>query len=386
VISDDLRKIIDDDDGLLDTPIKPTAQTEDDRLLNSFLEINSFYEENGREPDVATSDIIERRLYSRLEGIRSDPSKIALLKQHDKYDLLRPTTTPSSIDDIINDDDLGLLGDDTGILTIKNLPKTISKPDYVGRQRRCEDFENFESKFIACHEDIRSGKRQIVEFHHQKQIVEGTYFVLRGVLVYVDQVGEKTTSANGLDDARLRLVYENGTESDILLLSFAKALFLDGRLVTEHEDKLLDNFKGVDKEDEESGYVYVLSSLSDKPEIANMHNLYKIGFSTRSVEERIKNSSQDPTYLMAPVKIIATYKCYNMNTQKFEHLLHRVFSKARLDLHVTGLDNENYVPDEWFVVPIEVIDQAVSLIISDEILNYEYDSLNSKLVSKRLEP
>lgn len=157
-------------------------------------------------------------------------------------------------------------------------------------------------------------------------------------------------------------------------------------MVTEHEDKLLDNFKGVDKEDEESGYVYVLSSLSDKPEIANMHNLYKIGFSTRSVEERIKNSSQDPTYLMAPVKIIATYKCYNMNTQKFEHLLHRVFSKARLDLHVTGLDNENYVPDEWFVVPIEVIDQAVSLIISDEILNYEYDSLNSKLVSKRLEP
>ncbi len=386
MISDDLKKILDGDDGLLDTPIKPTAQTEDDRLLNSFLEINSFYEENDREPNVATSDITERRLYSRLEGIRSDPSKIALLKQHDKHDLLIPTTTPSSIDEIISDDDLGLLGDDTGILTIKNLPKTISKPDYVGRQRRCEDFEKFEPKFIACHEDIRSGKRQIVEFHHQKQIVEGTYFVLRGVLVYVDQVGEKTTSANGLDDARLRLIYENGTESDILLLSFAKALFLDGRLVTEHEDKLLDNFKGVDKEDEESGYIYVLSSLSDKPEIANMHNLYKIGFSTRSVEERIKNSSQDPTYLMAPVKIIATYKCYNMNTQKFEHLLHRVFSKARLDLHVTGLDNENYVPDEWFVVPIEVIDQAVSLIISDEILNYEYDSLNSKLASKRLEP
>lgn len=382
MISDDLKRILDEDDGLLDTPIKPVAQTEDDRLLNSFLEINSFYEENGRAPDIATSDITERRLYSRLEGMRGDSNKIAILKQHDKYDLLKPSYIPSSIDDIINDDDLGLLSDDTGILTIKNVPKTISKPDYVGRQRRCDDFEKFEPKFIACHKDIQSGKRRIVEFHHQKQIVESTYFVLRGLLVYVEHVGEKTTSANGLDDARLRLIYENGTESDILLLSFAKALFLDGRLVTEHEDRLLDNFKGIDKEDEASGYVYVLSSLSDKPEIANIQNLYKIGFSTKSVEERVKNASQDPTYLMAPIKIVATYRCYNMNTQKFENLLHRVFSKARLDLQVTGLDKENYVPDEWFVVPLEVIDQAVSLIISDEILNYEYDDLNHKLVPK----
>jgi hypothetical protein len=382
VISDELKKILDSDDGLLDTPIKPTAQTEDDRLLNSFLEINSFFEENGREPDVTTSDITERRLYSRLEGMRSDPSKVAQLKQHDKHDLLRPSNAPSSIDDIINDDDLGILVDDTGILTIKNVPKAISKPDYVGRQRRCDDFEKFEPMFISCHEDIKSGKRRIVEFHHQKQIVEGTYFVLRGVLVYVEHVGEKTTSANGLDDARLRLIYENGTESDILLLSFAKALFLDGRLVTEHEDRLLDNFKGVDKEDEASGYIYVLSSLSDKPEIANMQNLYKIGFSTKSVEERVKNASQDPTYLMAPIKIVATYRCYNMNTQKFEHLLHRVFSKARLDLRITGLDREKYVPDEWFVVPLNVIDQAISLIISDEILAYEYDHISEKLVPR----
>jgi hypothetical protein len=379
VISDELKKILDDDDGLLDTPVKASAQTADDRLLNSFLEINKFYEEHGREPDVATMDIAERRLYARLDGLRNDPTKVALLKQHDQHDLLKPIQSPSSIEDILNDDDLGILGDDTGILTIKNVPKTISKPDYVGRQRKCMDFDKFEPKFTACHEEIKTGKRRIVEFHHQKQIVEGNYFVLRGVLVYVDKVGEKTISVNGLEDARLRLIYENGTESDILLLSFAKALFLDGRLVTEHEDRLLDNFIGVEKEDEASGYIYVLSSLSDKSEIATMQNLYKIGFSTKSVEERVKNASQDPTYLMAPVKIVATYRCYNMNTQKFEHLLHRVFSKARLDLRVTGLDREKYIPDEWFVVPLNVIDQAISLIISDEILAYEYDHISEKL-------
>jgi hypothetical protein len=274
---------------------------------------------------------------------------------------------------------MNLLDDDTGILTIKNVPKLINLPEYVGRQRRCEDFSTFEPLFIKCHEELKVGKRKIVDFKHQKEIVKGNYFVLRGILVYVDKVGEMTTSVNGLDDARLRLIYENGTESDILLLSFAKALFLDGRLVTENEDRLLDNFMGIVEEDQDSGYIYVLSTLSEMPELKNMHNLYKIGFSSRTVEERIKVAEKDPTYLMAPVKIVATYKCFNMSTQKFEHLLHRVFSRARLNLEVIGLANEKFLPDEWFVVPLEVIDQAVSLIISDEIVNYEYDDLNQVL-------
>jgi T5orf172 domain len=379
MISDDLQKILDDDDGLLDSPQKPVAQSSDDRLTNSFLEINDFYEKNGRPPSSITDDITERRLSSRLDGIRSDPYKISILKEYDSRNLLTPLENPKSVKDILNDDELNLLDDDTGILTIKNVPKLINIPEYVGRQRRCEDFDKFEPLFIKCHEELRIGKRKIVDFRHQKEIVKGNYFVLRGVLVYVDIVGEMTVSANGLEDARLRLIYENGTESDILLLSFAKALFLDGRLVTENEDRLLDNFKGIDDEDQDSGYIYVLSTLSEKPELKNMQNLYKIGFSSRTVEERIKGAEQDPTYLMAPVKIVATYKCFNMSTQKFEHLLHRVFSRARLNLEVVGLANEKFVPDEWFVVPIDVIDQAVSLIISDEIVNYEYDDMNHKL-------
>ena len=380
MISDDLRKLIENDDGLLDTPAKASAQTPDDRLIVSFIEVVEFYREHGHEPSSLTDDITERRLASRLEGMREDPEKVEKLKTYDEYDLLRPVKKPSSIDEVLADDDLGIFDEDTDILTLKNVPQEINKPDYVGRQRKCEDFERFEPLFKQVHVDLRDGKRKIIEFRHQKEIIEGNFFVLRGVLVYVDKVGEKYISANGLEDSRLRLIYENGTESDILLLSFAKALFIDGKLVTQHDDHLLDNFRGVDKDDVASGYIYVLSSLNENPAIKETRNLYKIGFTTGTVDDRIRGAATDPTYLMSPVKIVATYKTYNMNTQKFEHLLHRVFSKVRLDLKVRGLDDENYIPDEWFTVPLDVIDQAITLIINGEIVNYEYDENNEQLL------
>lgn len=383
MISDELQNILNDDDGLLDSPVKQSAQTGDQRLVSSFLEIVNFYEKNHHEPSSLNDDIAERRLANRLTGLRNDQSKVDALKQYDSYDLLRPVKYPDSVDEILDDDDLGIFDEESDIHTIRNLPKDISKPEYVGRQRKCDDFDTFEPLFKQAHEDLQSGKRKIVAFNHQKEIVAGNYFVLKGVLVYVDKVGERTLSVNGLEDARLRLIYENGTESDILLLSFAKALFLDGRLITTHEDHLLDNLKGIDNDDVESGYIYILSSLSQNPKIREIHNLYKIGFSTRTVEERIKHAETDPTYLMAPVKIEATYKCFNMTTQKFEHLLHRVFSKARLNLEITDLDKTKYVPDEWFIVPLEVVDQAISLIISDEIVHYQYDTTSERLTEKR---
>lgn len=378
-----MKKILEEDDGLLDTPPKQVPISSEDRLIGSFLEINSYIENNGHAPYPNSDDIGEKKLYSRLNGIVSDPEKLYKLKPYDTFKILKPSNDPKSVDDILENDDLGIFESDADdLFTIKNIPKDFNRPEYVGRQKKCLDFENFESLFLECHRDIKNGKRKIVDFRHQRDIVEGNYFVLKGVLVYVDRVGEKEKAVNGLDDARLRLIYENGTESDILLLSFAKALFLDGKLVTEHEDKVLDNFKGLDHKDKDTGYIYVLSSLSDLTEIKNMNNLYKIGFTTKDVEERIKGAEKDPTYLMSPVKIVATYKCYNLSAQRFEHLLHRVFAGARLDLEVIGLNKEKFIPDEWFVVPLEIIDQAISLIISDEIIDYEYDLYAQRLTGK----
>jgi hypothetical protein len=190
VISDDLQKIFEDDDsGLLDLPDKPSAQTADDRLANSFLEINAFYDEVGHAPRPTTTNILERRLYSRLEGMRSDPKKTALLKDFDKYNLLIPIEYPSSIDDVLGEDS-DLFDDDTGILTIKNVPNRLNMPDYIGRQKPCKDFGQFEQKFIVCQEELKSGQRQLGQLRSESNIKKRRFYVVRGVLAYVADIGE----------------------------------------------------------------------------------------------------------------------------------------------------------------------------------------------------
>lgn len=386
MISDDLKKIFDEDDsGLLDVPDKPIAQTSDERLVNSFLEIVAFYDDNGHPPRSATSNISERRLYSRLEGMRADSKKAEILKDFDKYDLLIPTEHLKTIDDIFDDDDLLGEDDSTGILTIRNVPDRANMSDYIGRQKPCKDFYQFEQKFVACQQELQSGQRNLGELRSESYIQKNRFYVVRGVLSYVADIGEiietdKKQRNKGYLNARLRLIYENGTESDILLRSLARALYEDGRIVTETNEEITNDLFDITDEDERSGYVYVLQSLSENPEITKINNLYKIGFSSQKVEDRIKNASKDPTYLMAPVKIVATYRCYNMTPQKFEHLLHRFFIKARLDLEITDSLKEQYVPDEWFIVPLDVIDQVVTLLINGEIVNYHYDQTKQRIV------
>jgi len=97
-------------------------------------------------------------------------------------------------------------------------------------------------------------------------------------------------------------------------------------MISENSDKVntefVERFNNVNNEDEAAGFIYILRSKSDKPEIKELNNLFKIGFSKTSVEERIKNASLEPTYLMADVKIVMAYQCYNMNPQKLEKLVH----------------------------------------------------------------
>jgi hypothetical protein len=136
----------------------------------------------------------------------------------------------------------------------------------------------------------------------------------------------------------------------------------------------------VTDEDKEAGFIYILKSKSTKREIKEIQNLYKIGYSTVAVEERIKNASQEPTYLMADVHIVMTYKCFNMNPQKLEQLLHNFFGKACLNIDVFDKEGNRHTPREWFIAPLDVIEQAAHLIVSGEIINYRYDSENEEIV------
>ena len=370
----DLLKLIEDDDlGLLNVKPKQATTSTDERLLSSFQEINNFVKENGREPK-AGGDINEHQLYARLNTIRENKEKIEGLSNFDEFNLLNKEVKEiKSFKDIFEDDDLGIFeSDKNDIFNLKNIPKEIVMPDYIANRKPCKNFKEFEQKFIQCQADLKSEKRKLWPFRKEQNIEKGSFFVLKGVLVYIDEVG-KFETINGKRNARLRCVFENGTESNLLLRSLARELYRDGRRVTDHKDHLLDNFYNITKDDQETGYIYVVKSLSDKQEIKSIKNLYKIGFSKISVEERIKNSTQDPTYLMASVKIVTAFKCFNMNPQKLEQLLHNFFGSSCLNVDVFDNEGRRHIPREWFIAPLEIIEQAIHFVLSGEIVHYRYD-------------
>lgn len=367
--------------GLLNEPkVRSKSLNEDDRLVSSFEEINAFIQNYGHEPQKSTN-MHERTLYSRLQGIRENPEKIAALKPYDRFNILQVVEI-NSIDDILNDDAFGLLGSDDSddIFTLKHIPKQkeTTMPDYVASRKPCKEFDKYEHLFTKVQEELKTGIRKVVKFQNEQQIKKGYYFILKGVLLYVADVGEPIKTS-GKTNARLKLIFENGTESDMLLRSLSAELYKHGKRVSEYDETNLEGLYEVNEKDEKSGYIYILESKSEDEKIASIKNLYKIGYSTIPVKERIKNAATEPTYLMAQVRIISVYETYNMNTQKFEQLIHRFFGKVCLNIDIYGDDGKRYTPREWFIAPLNVIEQAIEFIITGEIVNYRYDEKNEEL-------
>lgn len=391
-----LKNIFEDDPlGLLN--VKPTtspARNEDERLVASFNEINDFYEKNNREPEQG-GGIQEFPLYSRLKGLRENPAKIEILKPHDKFGLLNfEIKIIQSFDDIFNDDDLGLLADDSeGLFDFKHIKKIDERAssDFVARRKPCKDFNKYEQQFKDVQRDLKNGKRRLVTFK-EENLRAGDFYVHNGILLYLESVDEKKevqeykSGSRERKDGRTRVLFENGTESNMLFRSLYKALLANGKAVSENVDDVnesfLETFSNITEHDEEAGYIYILKSKSDKQEIREIQNLYKIGFSTTNVEDRVKNAIQEPTYLMADVRIVMTYKCYNMNPQKFEQLIHNFFGNSCLNIDVFDKEGNRHTPREWFIAPVGIIDQAIHLIISGDIVKYKYDSKNEEIVTR----
>lgn len=385
---DDLLKILQDDDmGLLNVKPKRAAISVDERLLASFQQINDFYRQHGKEPESNPSNILEFQLFNRLKGLRASKEKCEALLEVDEFKLLtfvEPPKPITSVADIFNDDSLGLLDDEAAsIFQLKHVPLVKEMPDKIAQRKRCPDFEQFEPLFKQCHADLSTGVRQARGFTGEQQIQPGHFFILHGITVYVAEVGEKELK-NGKVNARLRCIFENGTESNMLLRSLATELYKDetGRRILEPHEKALEALEQIQEEDKKSGYLYVLQSLSNVPEIAKIKSLFKIGFSTVPVPERIKNAAEDPTFLMAPVKIVSVFECYNLNPQKFELLLHTFFGKACLNVDVYDKSGKRFSPREWFVAPVHVIEAAANMLITGEIINYKYDHEHLEIVER----
>ena len=386
---DALLKILEDDDlGLLNIKPKRSSITVDERLLQSFQQINDFYRQHGKEPESNPSNILEFQLFNRLKGLRASKEKSEALQEVDEFHLLtfiEPEKPITSIADIFSDDSFGLLDDEAeSIFDLKHVPKSpMEMPEKIAQRKRCKDFDQFEHLFKQCHAELTSGVREARQFTGEQQIKPGHFFVLHGVMVYVSEVGEKEVK-NGKVNARLRCIFENGTESNMLLRSLATELYKDetGRRILDHHEKALEALEQIQAEDEKTGYLYVLQSLSQQADIASIKNLFKIGYSTVPVQERIKNAAEEPTYLMAPVKVVEVFECYNLNPQKFELLLHTFFGKACLNVDVFDKTGKRFSPREWFVAPLHIIEAAANMLINGEIVNYRYDPDSSGIVER----
>lgn len=395
-----LKSVVDDDDlNLLKLKSKSSTPTADEHLIAKFIEVNDFISSTGRLPKADMGNVHEYMLNQRLNSICNNPSQCESLKYLDIHNLLRvnnvgmavesdveliPQKEINSIEDIFSDDDLGLLSDDTeSIFNIRNVPKTIDMPDKIAKRKRCQNFDKYEPLFKICYSELNSGLREQHKFTGEQQIQKGQFFILHGIMCYVADMAKRERK-NGKVNAKLHLIFENGTESDMLLRSLATELYKDetGRRILQDTDRALDGMRGLEEEDQATGYIYLLQSLSTNPKIQSINNLYKIGYSTTTIEKRIANATNEATYLMAEVKLISGYQCFNMNAQKFENLLHTFFGSACLDVEIADSHGVMCKPREWFIAPIKAIEMAIQLLINGEIINYRYDPYSEDVIER----
>ena len=383
---------LDDPLGLLNVTSTESATERtpsEKRLIESFEEINAFYEREKREPSFS-GEIDEYMLASRLQGIRLDPKKVHTLLQFDFYDLLKCGESKSvTVEDILGDDPLDLLGCGDGedsIFTLKYVKKSDRlRPDFISRRNVCKDFSDYEGLFQIIHDELKAGKRHLTEFH-EPDLKVGRFYVLRGVLLFLEKSDDEEiefqyeSGTRIRNDGRTRCIFDNGTESDMLFRSLAKALIKDGFGVSDvvSDDQAVQ--QGVDENDIQNGYIYVLSSLSPDPRIQKMENLYKVGYCSGDITDRIKNAKNEPTYLMSDVKIELAVRCYNMNVPNLESAIHAFFSKVNVAFEVYDSNGEKHYPREWFVAPLSIIQEVIQLIVDEKSDSYRYDPETMQLI------
>lgn len=375
--------------GLLKTePSRKNISEEDSILISSFEEIQSFIEEHGQEPKSNISNINEFKLFARLQAIRSDAKKVKILTKYDFGGILKGEEVKEiTIEDIILDDTFGLLDDDVSsdIFKLKHV-KSVEriKPDYLSRRKVCKDFSKYKDMFNILHEELGSKKRRLIKYVPTDLNV-GKFYALDGILLFLKSIdGESIKfSFNSGErerfDGRTLCIFDNGTQSDMLFRSLDKAMQLDGYSISELIETK-SNESGINQNDILNGYIYVLQSKN--PEVQNIEDLYKIGHTTGSVADRIKNAKSQATYLFHDVEVISTYRCFNIQSYNLEQTIHDFFSAVKLDIELLDRDRNSYKPREWFKVSQSVIEDAIKLIISNEISEYIYDPEINQIIKR----
>ena len=383
------------------TPKKVRARTSrEERVIAGFEDIVKFREEHGRKPQHGEDRDIFERLYAvRLDRLRGQPEYRDLLAHLDEYGLLDDAGVEASPAEALDDSDLlaelGVEAEaEADITQLRNVRSNADRKaaEEIATAKRCEDFASFKPLFDQIQADLEAGVRTTRAFVRdlgmsKAEILPGEFFIVGGQLAYVAERGDAIKAPNGETDARLRVIYSNGTESDLLLRSLQRALYKDdgGRRISESSAGPL--FDGPAEAAEEpdhlpTGTLYVLRSRSTHPTIAAHRDLiHKIGITGGSVEARVAGAADDATFLLADVEIVATYKLFDVNRMGLERLIHRVLDSVRFETEIPDRFGKMIRPREWFLVPLSVVDQIVERIGDGTLAGAVYDRETATLIA-----
>ena len=370
---------------LADVTAPRKRATSSDRLIAGFQEILAFHEANGRLPEDTPE---EASLFHKWTGLLKSEKKIERCRPFDDLGILpqsvqtveepqaeyhREQTEEEQLEAILNDPLLADIEDgaDLGLFDVPEYMRqrleARKEAEYIGKRRPCEDFDKYTDGFKEIQQGLKSGKYKLVKFS-EPNLKVGRYFVEQGIIGYLAAFEQEAKNNLNRVDGRTRVIYENGSEADIKFRTITKNLSVDGYSIMDCSEMSPEDFEQcftLTDKDVESGTIYVLRSKSSRPEITAIKDLYKIGFTVTSVESRIANAKNEPTYLCADVEVVATWKVYNVKSSTFEALIHKLFAPVQLQVTVDG-----HRPQEWFIIPFKVIEEAINAIISGKSIEY----------------
>lgn len=391
-----------DDDALLDalgvavTPTRTGSRTpREERIIAGFEDILRFYQAHGRTPRHSdeSTDIFERIYAVRLDQLRKLSEAKLLLAELDGPGLLSGATAAVTDIDALDEDsllaELGVSAESisSDITRLRHVRSAAEKKaaEEVAKREPCKDFDHFKHLFEEAGAGFKAGNWMTKPFAKDASIERGDFFIIGGQMAYVAEMSESAKTKDGRDNPRLRVIFDNHTESDLLLRSLSRSLYPDGdtpvgqRLIRLDDGPLFGSYS--ESDDIQTGTVYVLRSQSNHPFVSEHRELiHKIGVTGGKVETRIAGANKDTTYLLADVEVVATYTLHNLNRTKLENVFHKLFSAAQLDLTIEDRFGTHVKPREWFLVPLHVIDEAVERIRTGSITNLIYDPKTARLI------
>lgn len=374
---------------------KAVRSPREQRIIAGYEEIERFVEEHGRLPEHGEDRDIFEQLYAvRLDRLAKSAECRQALNGIDKKRLLdaQDDAPAMTVDEGVSGDAelldaLGVASEpDDDITALKHVRprKEIQAAEDVARRKPCENFGVFKPLFEQIQEELKSGVRKTVKYDYDTQIKKGDFFIFDGLKAYVAEVGEAHYRRSKETDRRLIVIFDNGTESDMLYRSLQRALRYDANSRRISDPSLGPLFSNQEEDgDHAVGYVYVLRSRSDNEFISeNRKVIHKIGITKGSVKQRVANASKDSTYLLADVEIVETYKVANLDLNRLEKLLHKFFEPARLDVQLKDRFGFDVEPREWFLVTLPVIEEAIEKLIEGTLPKYRYDAEEGRMVSE----